>query len=94
MEKISAFCLLSSCLCIFLCLPVWAGWKTEVVERVVLTQLFREYFGQVVWFCKNYWWVILILLTLAVVGWITERKEKQNKKAINDKEKFGNGCAK
>jgi lipopolysaccharide export system protein LptC len=39
----------------------------------------------VVWFCINYWWVILLLLILAGIGWIIEWKEKQHKKVINKK---------
>lgn len=51
----------------------------------VVFRLLREYAEQVWGFCKNYWWVILILLVLMVIGWIVEWKEKKQKRVINKK---------
>lgn len=56
-----------------------------ILGYITLKHLFPKIRDQVVWFCINYWWVILLLLILAVIGWIIEWKEKKHKRVINEK---------
>lgn len=50
-----------------------------------LLTLPQRYAKQANWFCENYWWVIVLLISLAGSGWILEWDEKQDKKEINGK---------